>query len=368
MKILLLVSSMGSGGAERVASILANAWATRGDEVTLMPTFSGRGDCFYELSTNVRLIYLADLVSSQKRTWINQITRLVTLRQFIKTEQPDVIVSFLSNVNVAAVIASFGLSIPVIICERTDPFARSTSLQLKLACRLTYPFASMLMLQTQAVATKYMASGWSSKHLKVIANPISEQLLTIHRHTHTDTKKTLLSIGRLDAGKQFDLLINVFARLAQRHSDWSLRIIGEGILQAALQQQIIELGLESCVELAGRSSMIGEELARADIFALTSSYEGFPNVLLEAMVVGLPCVAFDCPSGPREMTLEGQVALLIPINDEQALTTALDKLMLDADLRATLGHQARESVINRYSVEKILAQWDLLFQELGVNQ
>lgn len=367
MKVLFLTSSLSSGGAERVASTLANAWAARGNQITVMSTFSGRGECFYELSPNVRLIYLADLVSSKKRTWINQIARLYALRQFIKTEQPDVIVSFLSNVNVAAVIASFGLDIPVIICERTDPFVMPTSRGLQLACHFTYPFSSALMVQTQAVAAKYVASGWTSKRVQVIPNPVSEQILAIQRHTSTASSKRLVSIGRLDEGKQFSLLIKVFAKLAQRHEDWSLRIIGEGALRPVLQQQITTLGLESRIELAGRSTKIGEELAQADIFVLTSKYEGFPNVLLEAMTVGLPCVSFDCPSGPKEISDNGKVALLVPLNNEQVLETTLERLMVDSDLRKSLGNQARASVIERFSLPKVLEQWDLLFQELGVK-
>lgn len=364
MHILLLVSSMASGGAERVAATLASVWTVRGDQVTLMPTFSGRGECFYELSPKVRLIYLADLIPSRVRTWANQLARLRALRRFMAAERPDVIVSFLSNVNVAAVIASIGLDIPVIICERTDPFVLPTSRWLQLACRFTYPFANVLMVQTQAVAAKYAASSWLLKRLWVIPNPVSEHMLNIQRRISTTTSKRLLSIGRLDEGKQFDVLIKVFANLATRHADWLLRIVGEGSLRTALQQQITDLGLDARIELAGQSAAVGEELAQADIFALTSKYEGFPNVLLEAMTVGLPCVCFDCPSGPREISMDGQVALLVPLNDEQALELALERLMLNADLRQTLGSQARASVIKHYALDRVLEQWDLLFQKI----
>lgn len=367
MRILLLISSMGSGGAERVASSLANGWITRGNHVTLMPTFSGRGECFYELLPKVRLIYLADLVSSHARTWTNQIERLYALRQFIATERPDVIISFLTNVNVAAVVASFGLAIPLIICERNDPFARPISLGWQLACRFSYPFANVLMVQTQAVETKYIMSGWSLKHLKTIPNPISEQMLNIQRAVGNNTTKRLLSVGRLHEQKQFDVLIKVFAILAQRHANWSLRIIGEGALRTVLQQQITDLGLDTRIELAGKSAFVDKELAQADVFVLTSKYEGFPNALLEAMAVGLPCVSFDCPSGPREMSMDGQAALLVPLNDEHALELALERLMLDADLRQTLGNQARTSVIERFSLDKIMEHWNLLFQELGIQ-
>lgn len=367
MKILLLVSSMGSGGAERVASILANAWAVRGDDVILMPSFSGRGDCFYPLSPDIRLIYLADLVSSKNRTWMNQIARLRALRQFIKAERPDVIVSFLSNVNVAAITASFGLGIPVIICERTDPFSISISFNLKLACRFTYPQATVLMVQTQSVLAKYIASGWSTKKLRVIANPIGEQMMATVRIKNITPIKRIISVGRLDEGKQFNLLISIFAKLAEAHPNWNLRIIGQGPDITKLQQQITKLQLEARIELVGQSPMVDEELKQADIFAFTSKYEGFPNALIEAMAVGLPCVTFDCPSGPREITMDGQLALLIPLNDEHAFGLALERLMLDADLREVLGKQARASVIARFSLETIMQQWDTLFQGIGVK-
>jgi GalNAc-alpha-(1->4)-GalNAc-alpha-(1->3)-diNAcBac-PP-undecaprenol alpha-1,4-N-acetyl-D-galactosaminyltransferase len=368
MKILLLVSSMTGHGAERVASTLVNAWVTRGNQVTLMPTFSGRGECFYELLPEVRLVYLADLVSSQSRTWINKFIRLQALRRFTSSERPDVIISFLSNVNVAAVVASIGLGIPVIICERNDPFMQPKSHSLQLSCRISYPFASILMVQTQAVAVKYVASGWSLKHLRVIPNPVPEKMLNIQYRASGATTKLLLGVGRLHEQKQFHILIKVFANLAQRHANWSLRIVGKGGLRTVLQQQITDLGLEARIELAGQSAAIDEELAKADIFVLTSKNEGFPNALLEAMAVGLPCVSFDCPSGPREMSMDGQAALLVPLNDEHALELALERLMLDADLRQTLGNRARSSVIERFSLDKILEQWDLLFQELGVQR
>jgi len=368
MKILLLTSSLGSGGAERVASTLANAWTACGNQVTLMPTFSGRGECFYELSPEVRLVYLADLVSSRIRTWANQINRLRALRRFMATERPDVIISFLSNVNVATIIASIGLGIPVIVCEHTDPFVYPVPRLLGLARKFTYPLADTLMVLTDSVADKYAAHGLFLPRIRVVPNPIFEQLMNVlHHGSNNVSTKRLLGVGRLDDGKQFSVLIRVFANLANRYTQWSLRILGEGPLRADLQQQIVDLGLESRIELPGVVSAIENELVEADIFALTSKYEGFSMVLLEAMVVGLPCVSFDCPSGPREMSMDGQVASLVPQNDEQELELALERLMLDADLRQTLGSQARVSVIGRFSLERVLERWELLFQEIGVK-
>src|SRR5437879_3526118 len=205
---------MDSGVPDRVAATLANAWASRGDPVTLMPTFSGRGDCFYELSLDVRLAYLADLVSNRERTFVNQFARLGALRRFVGTERPDVIVSFLSNVNVAAVVASAGLGIPVIVCERIDPFAMLASRLLRLARWFTYPFADALMVQTHAVAAKYKSSGWALRRVSVIPNPIPVQMLDIKRPAVIEGKKRLISVGRLDEQKQFSVLVEVFADLS----------------------------------------------------------------------------------------------------------------------------------------------------------
>lgn len=367
MKILVLLSSLGAGGAERVACTLANAWSSRSDQVTLMPTFSGRGECFYQLSPDVRLVYLADLVSSRVRTFINRIARLRALRRFIAAERPDVIVSFLPDVNVAAVVASAGLGVPVVVCERTDQFVMPISRLLRLACRFTYPLADALMVQTLAVATKYASSGWDLRRVRVIPNPIPRQMLDLRHYVSVGGRTRLIAVGRLDEGKQFGMLINVFASLSKRHTNWSLRILGDGPLRPTLQQQISTLGLNGRVELPGRTTSIGEEFVEADAFVLTSAYEGFPNALLEAMAVGLPCVTFDCPSGPREMSMDGQVALLVPLNDEQALGLALQRLMLDADLRQALGSRARASVIERFALDKVLAQWDSLFKEVRVK-
>jgi GalNAc-alpha-(1->4)-GalNAc-alpha-(1->3)-diNAcBac-PP-undecaprenol alpha-1,4-N-acetyl-D-galactosaminyltransferase len=297
----------------------------------------------------------------------NSLARLRALRRFIATERPDVIVSFLSNVNLATIIASVGLGISVVVCERIDPFALPTSNLLRIACRFTYPLADALMVQTHAAATKYASTSWPLRRVRVIPNPVPGQILNIQSHISMGEKKRLLSVGRLAEQKQFGMLIKVFAGLARRHINWSLRIAGEGPLRSALQRQTVALGLEGRVELPGRIKNIGEELAGADAFVLTSEYEGFPNALLEAMAVGLPCVAFDCPSGPREMIMDGQVALLVTLNDEQELGHTLERLILDADLRQALGSSARASVVERFALDRVLRQWDLLFKEVGVK-
>jgi GalNAc-alpha-(1->4)-GalNAc-alpha-(1->3)-diNAcBac-PP-undecaprenol alpha-1,4-N-acetyl-D-galactosaminyltransferase len=259
---------------------------------------------------------------------------------------------------VATIVASVGLGTHVVVCERIDPFALPTSKFLRIACCLTYPLADALMVQTPAVATKYESTSWPLPRVQVIPNAVPGQMLDIQQYGGADEKKRLLSVG---------MLIKVFARLARSYANWFLTIAGEGPLRSALQMQIDELGLEGRVELPVRIKNIGEELARADAFVLTSEYEGFPSALLEAMAVGLPWVTFDCLSGPREISMDGQVALLVPLNDEQALGHALAQLMSDAVLIQSLGSQARASVMERFTLNKVLEQWDSLFEDVGIK-
>src|SRR5690606_21244929 len=125
VRIVFLVSSMHSGGAERVAATLCNAWAARGDDVTLVATYSGRGECHYALADGVRLVYLADLLPKRRGPVLGYLSRLFALRRLLRGQRPDVVVSFLSNVNVTAILATRGLGLSLVVCERTDPLASS---------------------------------------------------------------------------------------------------------------------------------------------------------------------------------------------------------------------------------------------------
>ena len=360
---------MHAGGAERVASMLANAWAQRGDDVTLMPTFSGRGTCYYPLSEKVKLVYLAGLLPARVGTSAGKLARFLVLHRFMVSQRPDVVISFLSNVNVAAVVASFGLRMPLIICERVDPFATHLiGWPLRLACRFAYPLADALMVQTHAVARRYASSRSFLPPVRVIPNPVSDDLLDVRRTAHSDDGKRLVALGRLVEQKQFDKLIRCFASLAQQYRDWILYIAGEGHLRPALERQIAALGLGERVKLMGQMKDVAGLFAQADVFVLTSAFEGFPNALLEAMASGLPCVCFDCPSGPREMSLDGEVALLVPLNDESALIEALSQVMRDSSMRNSLGKLAHDSVAQRYSLTTVLSLWDALFDTLKIDR
>jgi GalNAc-alpha-(1->4)-GalNAc-alpha-(1->3)-diNAcBac-PP-undecaprenol alpha-1,4-N-acetyl-D-galactosaminyltransferase len=367
MNIVFLVSSLGPGGAERVATTLCNEWSARGDQVTLVPTFSGGGKPFYEVSNNVEIIYLADLVSSGSKSPWNYVRRFFALRNLIRTKKPDVVISFLANVNVAAILTTSLLVAPVICCERRNPSSQPVSLFWEFACRMTYRFTDMLVVQTESVENTIGRLYPHLKRVRTVANPLPDGVILIKKEDVARARKILLSLGRLSDEKQVDKIITAFTKISSDYPDWDLRIYGDGPMRAQLDNLIQSIGIQNRVFIMGRTITPWIVMAEADAFVMTSKYEGFPNALLEAMGVGLPCVVFDCPSGPKEITRDGQDAFLVPFDDESILEIKLRELMGNDALRIQMGKQARDNVVARYSTPSVVAKWDSLFREIGAR-
>jgi glycosyltransferase involved in cell wall biosynthesis len=369
MRLVMMVSSLGSGGAERVASSLCSALAERGDSVRLVPTFSGRGTAFYPLHSSVDLQFLADRVATRGERGKNQLGRLMALRSLCREFAPDVVVSFLTNVNVAAVLSTRFLGVPCVISERIDPAMMPTSRMWRLACRMVYPFADTVVVQTPGIARSVAGLYPGLRQVCVIPNPLPVGLDAHHhrgRSTH-DGRKVMLSMGRLSAQKRVDHIVAAFARIAVHCPEWDLHIWGEGELRRALEQQVEACGLAHRIALFGRTGDPWAVMADADAFVMASEFEGFPNALLEAMGVGLPCISTDCRSGPADLAEGGRVARLVPVGDVTALAQAMEGMMNDGQARADLGTAARRSVRERFGLEAILTAWDRAFLRLGVK-
>ena len=364
--IFLLVSSMDSGGAERVAASLANAWSERGESITLVVTFSGRGQCFYPLAEPVKLLYLADYAGQLGRRPRAYWARFWALRQLISGARPDAVVSFLTNVNVAALLATAGLPCHVFVSERTFPPARRMSWLLRALRRMTYPWASGVVMLT-AEGLRWLERRIPGAKGVVIPNPVRVPLprgapMRLPADVIAPERKLLLAVGRLDEGKQFDRLLQSFSTLAPRHPAWDLAIVGEGPEGPALQRQASALGLDARVRFPGLVGNVGDWYARADLYVMTSRYEGFPNTLAEAMAHGRAAVSYDCDTGPRDIIRHERDGLLVsPVGDVAALTRSLDRLLADDAERERMAAHAAE-VRERYSVDKILARWDELMQ------
>jgi glycosyltransferase involved in cell wall biosynthesis len=197
----------------------------------------------------------------------------------------------------------------------------------------------------------------------VIPNPIGEQFVGHHGSNGTSAHHTVVAMGRMHPLKGFDRLLTAFAKCAERHPDWTLRIVGEGAERARLQARSLELGLQSRIRLDTVTKEPEKVLRDSDLFVLSSHYEGFPMVLLEAMACGLPVISFDCLSGPREMIRDGIDGVLVPPDDVEALAKAMDSLMGDQQERQRLAVRAVE-VRERFGLPRVMAMWSEVLDEV----
>ena len=368
MRITLVINTFNSGGAERVLSTMANYWANKGWDITLLFTHSmNHVEMFYDLHPAIKARVCGqngEGPPQEPYKKINKPKRIYFLRQAIKQSKPQVIISFLDHVNIVTLIASFGLRIPVIVSERNYPYFSSLSLKWRLLRGWLYPRASCVVGITQPIVS--YISKYSSIRSRVIPNPVLIPSQRIKRCTDQNSnqpEKTVMAMGRLVEQKGFDILIKAFAQIHKQHPNWSLDIWGKGELQLPLEKLRDDLGLTKSIRFPGRTKQSHNEMMKADLFVLSSEHEGFPNVLGEAMACGLPVISFDCPTGPSVLIRDGIDGLLIPPLDENSLANAMDRLMGDPAERERLSKRAPE-VTDRFGLEKIMSIWEELIFDL----
>lgn len=354
---------MAGGGAERIASLLCNRWAHEGHDVRLIPTFSQRGTVAYPLAERVELRFLSDQVGANA----SRISRLRGLRQQVRDWEPGVIISFLPHVNVAAIAAASGTAVPVIVSERIHPPLMALPLGYRIQRRIVYPFADTIVAQTETTASWLRARSGGAPVI-VIPNPVDYPLVAAEPIVDparfvAPAQKLLLWAGRLDPQKRPDIMIDSFAQMASAFPDWDLAMIGEGALRAELELRIAAHGLSSRIHLPGFAGNLGDWYARADIYVMTSAFEGFPNTLLEAMAHGVACVAFDVPTGPAELGQSGGRLCLLPDHDHvPVLSAELAKLMRNPRSRELLA-QGGLAVRDDYALPVIAARWTDAMEE-----
>lgn len=214
--------------------------------------------------------------------------------------------------------------------------------------------ADLLLALTRADADAWAAGGMSN--VGSMPNPLHITPVA----TSPRTERVVVRLGRLAFEKGQDMLLEAWAEVAPHHPSWRLRLYGSGPDETALHRQATELGIADSVEFAGATSDIETALTGASIFALSSREEGFPMSIMEAMVYGLPTVAFDCAPGVRELLTEGRDGIIVVPGNTTEFAAALGRLISDADLRDTLGETARKSV-RRHDPATIVDRWEKQF-------
>ncbi|MFZ5585277.1 MAG: glycosyltransferase [Thermodesulfobacteriota bacterium] len=360
LRLTLVIHGLSAGGAERVMKVLADGWAARGDAVTLVTLDTLESD-FYRCDPRVMRVGLGVKADSAGpvRALANNLRRAAALRRAIRASRPQVIVSFTDRTNVLTILAAAGLGAPVVACEHIDPFRHGIGPVWGGLRRLTYPRAGAVVGVTQA-AEDFVRRFVRRRPVLTLPNPIEPPPPPAELPRLWPEGPALIAMGRLDPQKNFPLLIRAFAIAQAACPDWRLVILGEGPLRPELQALADGLGLSDRVHLVGRVDDPFTHLRRAEVFVMSSDYEGFPMSLLEAMSCGLPVVATDCGTGMREIVRPGVDGLLTPVGDEKALAQTLMGLMQDPARRAALAAAAPQ-VCRRFGLARTLGLWDELF-------
>lgn len=354
-RIAFAIGSMTRGGAERVISILAEHYISKGWNVDILMLLSDTVK--YEINPEIRLLPLCADASVPRifrvSGWLSGI------RRYCKKERPAVVVSFAARINVIVLLATFGLPIRIVVSERNDPMHDTRGLLGGLLAKALYPRADAVIFQSRRVRS-YFGAGIQAKSF-ILPNPVS-----VEADASETPLKKIVNIGRLYPQKNQEMLIRAFYQLHEKYSDYTLHIFGEGILQGRLEALIRSLHLEGSVFLRGNLPHIHKEISDAAMFVLSSDYEGLSNALLEAMMMGLPCISTDC-AGSDEVISDGVNGLLVPVGNADSLAGAMESLISDRALAKTIGENARESA-EKFKKAAVAEMWEQIVYETKTNR
>lgn len=381
MKIIYIYDNIAQiGGVERIFVDKMNYLADKlHHEVYLITSSQGNHPISFPLSPHVRHIDLGIRYHMQyqyrllKRLWLKfKLNRLCKrqLKKEIDKIDPDIIVCTTTDLST---------EVCKLRCRAKKVFESHSA---KDYTRLTQDFKKVKPGLLKDLRNKYNthkrfrliercsdvvvtltqedAKSWkNASNVHVIPNMTQ----IIMPQSSTCEKPRVIAVGRLTYQKGFDRLINAWGIVYKQYPDWRLDIFGEGFYNDTLYRQIKEMSLEGIVTIHPFTSNILQEYSNSSIFALSSNYEGFGLVLIEAMGCGLPCVSFDCPNGPSEIIKHKEDGFLIKNGDIQGFAEALCHLIANEKKRKEFGKRARQNVM-RYAPENVMPQWELLFNQL----
>jgi glycosyltransferase involved in cell wall biosynthesis len=380
--LIVLMSAWGMGGTIRAAHNMAGHLAANGYDVELASIFRLRAEPFFSggFPPGVTVTAVDDHREEATPRLLRPVRRLLRRFDSVMAHPHDAQIEWwnlwvdvrlarLLRRRAGAILVTTRPSLNLISGQYASPEYIKVGLEqinlgtwnrtLRKAMVRHYPELDVLVALTERDVAAYGALLDGRPPLVRIPN-------TVHAMGGPDpdlSRTTILAAGRLVSQKGFDLLIPAFAKVADEHPDWTLKICGKGKLRPELKQMIADLGLKRRVELAGPSNDMGATFAEASIFVLSSRFEGFPLILIEAMSKGLAVVSFDCPTGPADIIDDHENGILVPHKDIDALAEGMRQLMADEQFRRKVAANAAVKARD-YEIENIGPQWEKLFESL----
>ena len=378
-KILFHINSLGKGGAERVLTVLAGYFAQDGYRVSIVTLWRAENE--YEVPAGVKRVNLGDeKVSGGRRALA--VRRFTGLRGLIKKENPDIVISFCMKANFRSVFSMLGMRIPLLVSVRSDP--QIDYAPHKFLTKWMERKAAGCVFQTKD-AQAFFGERLRKKS-RIIWNPIDEKYLPENRESAkgalagggADRQERgggagdicIITVGRITFEKNQLMLLKACDRIKDKFPSARVRVYGEGIGGDAWKEMdayIRQNGIAHRVEFMGSSSSLEKEIVNAALFVLPSNYEGMSNALMEAMVMGLPVIATDCPCGGcATLIKEGISGFLVPTGDDVALAEAMERVLSDKKLAEKLSENAGR-LSEKVKPLKIYEEWRSYAEELAGN-
>lgn len=351
-KVLISITTLFGGGAERVVSLWANALYEKGYDVSLL--IYGRSEGEYPIHENIKIHTVAENYSQYQQ--LGYFERLKRMRRIVKEVHPDVLINFLPRMQIWMMFATMFMKLRRVETVRISPWQvanrrKSEAFLWKMCFRRSSEVIIQTKEQGEFFSEKIQRKCW------VIPNPIGQQYIDHSKESYGEHARYFMAAGRIAKQKNYPMMIRAFGMMHQKYPDTRLSIFGTGDQRylATLQALIEELSLQECVTLEGRSDNISQELCKRDVFLMTSDFEGMPNALAEAMATGLVCVSTDCRTGPKDLIQQEKNGFLVPVGDVERLAEVMEEIaQMDRTCMEQIGQRARASVLELCSEEKSL--------------
>ena len=331
--ITFAIGSLFGGGAERVVSVWSSALAEKGYRVSVI--LYSRLENEYPVSDKVEVHTIAK--TQVECNEMPMLKRTLLFRKLLKKLNPDAVISFLPVVQVYVRLASIGLKLPRIETIRISPWEvdimKTRFSKIWLNC-----FETCKALILQSKDQKPFFSEKVQKKSVVIPNPDNSKYTKNVKTEYNSATHKIIAAGRLSKQKNYKMMIDAVKMVSKDYADVSLEIYGVGDLEQQLNSYIKELGLENNIKLMGRSNELYNIYKKADLYVMSSDYEGMPNALAEAMAIGLPCISTDCKTGPRDLIDDGENGFLVPCNDASTLAERINTVFdMSDDMQRQIG-------------------------------
>lgn len=348
-EIIIVTIALGNDGAERVLTELANYWANEGNRVIVLQTGANNYGCSYSISDKVELCNVNAKTNNKILRYIKDILNII---KFLRSHPYATALSFIVSSSFELAISSLFVKNKVVLSERNNPSKCPSYYIAQKLRNLSFELADICVFQTTE-AKEYFSSSIQKKGV-LIPNPANPHLPSPYKG---ERRKVIVTACRLHPQKNLKMMIDAFSLLIETHHEYVLHIYGQGEMRDELIQYIKSKGLQEKVHLMGFCSNLFEEIIDASLYVSSSNYEGISNSMLEALIMGIPTIATDCPMGGARMCIKnGYNGLLIPVGDIDCLYRAMKKIILDPEYAAKLSSNAIK-LAGDYSIDKIAYQW-----------